>query len=250
MHDADSFFAADPDGFLIGVLDDEPIACISAVSYDGRFGFIGFYIVVPGHRGEGYGIRIGEAAMRRLSGHLIGVDGVVEQQENYRRSGFRFAYRNIRFEAAGGGGAAAGLVEAHAVPFEALCAYDRQLFRASRVDFLRAWIDAPGTKGLASVDGDVVRGYGVIRPCRVGFKIGPLFADTPEVAEALYRSLVSHAPAGSPVYLDVPEVNEAALALAGRYGMRRVFETARMYNGEAPAIDLSRVFGVTTFELG
>jgi len=29
-----------------------------------------------------------------------------------------------------------------------------------------------------------------------------------------------------------------------------VFETARMYTGAAPPIDLDRVFGVSTFELG
>jgi len=29
-----------------------------------------------------------------------------------------------------------------------------------------------------------------------------------------------------------------------------VFETARMYTGPAPAIDLARIYGITTFELG
>jgi hypothetical protein len=32
--------------------------------------------------------------------------------------------------------------------------------------------------------------------------------------------------------------------------MTQVFATARMYTGPAPAIDLDRVFGVTSFELG
>ncbi|MCI5125057.1 MAG: GNAT family N-acetyltransferase [Candidatus Electrothrix sp. AR5] len=53
IHDADCYFTADPNGFLIGLLDDEPIATISAINYS--FGFIGFYIVKPEHRGTGYG---------------------------------------------------------------------------------------------------------------------------------------------------------------------------------------------------
>jgi hypothetical protein len=32
LNDAECFFAADPGGFLIGELADEPIGCISAVS--------------------------------------------------------------------------------------------------------------------------------------------------------------------------------------------------------------------------
>ncbi|HSH94361.1 MAG TPA: GNAT family N-acetyltransferase, partial [Roseimicrobium sp.] len=95
--DADSFFQADPQGFLIGMLDDHPVACISAASYGGVFGFLGFYIVVPEHRGKGFGIRIWKAAMERLRGQVIGLDGVVAQQENYRKSGFALAYRNIRY---------------------------------------------------------------------------------------------------------------------------------------------------------
>jgi GNAT superfamily N-acetyltransferase len=101
LHDATGFFAADPAGFLIGYLDDEPIGCVSAVSYPGRFGFIGLYIVVPPHRGRGYGIRLWRAAMARLAGHNVGLDGVLSQQDNYRRSGFRMAHSNIRYERAG-----------------------------------------------------------------------------------------------------------------------------------------------------
>jgi len=39
------------------------------------------------------------------------------------------------------------------------------------------------------------------------------------------------------------------MALPERYGMRRVFETARTYTGSAPDVEMDRVFGVTTFEL-
>ena len=52
------------------------------------------------------------------------------------------------------------------------------------------------------------------------------------------------------IFLDVPEPNAAAVALAERMGLEPVFETARMYRGAAPEIDLSRIFGVTSFELG
>ena len=98
LNDAECFFAADPGGFLIGELAGEPIGCISAVSYAGRYGFIGLYMVRPEFRGRGYGLRMWQAAMARLRGHNVGLDGVPAQQANYARSGFRLAYRNVRYQ--------------------------------------------------------------------------------------------------------------------------------------------------------
>jgi GNAT superfamily N-acetyltransferase len=102
LHDAECYAAADPEGFFVGLLDGEPVATISAIRYGASFGFIGLYIVRPEHRGKGYGLQIWNAGMRYLEGRNVGLDGVVAQQENYRKSGFRLAYRNVRYEGAGG----------------------------------------------------------------------------------------------------------------------------------------------------
>jgi len=55
LHDADCFLAADAGGFLMGFLDEEPVASISVVRYGRSFAFLGLYIVKPEHRGKGYG---------------------------------------------------------------------------------------------------------------------------------------------------------------------------------------------------
>src|SRR5262249_27238723 len=94
--DADCFHAADPAGFLIGERGGMPLATISVVAYDAAFGFLGFYIVEPEARGQGYGLQIWRAGMAHLGARNIGLDGVVAQQDNYRKSGFALAYRNIR----------------------------------------------------------------------------------------------------------------------------------------------------------
>jgi GNAT superfamily N-acetyltransferase len=252
LDDADSFYRTDPDGFFVGLLDGRPMGCISAVSYGGTFGFIGLYIVVPEQRGRGYGIRLWNAAMDRLAGHNVGLDGVVEMQPDYRKSGFRLAHRNIRFKsrAQPAGTARPGVVDLKSVDFRDLCAYDRPLFPAGRETFLCAWTDMPHAKGLARVENGALAGYGVIRACRNAYKIGPLFADDEATAEILFQSLSGHAEAGAPVYLDAPETNPIAMALARRHGMETVFETARMYTREEPNIAMNRVFGITTFELG
>ena len=55
-------------------------------------------------------------------------------------------------------------------------------------------------------------GYGVIRACQIGFKIGPLFADEETIAEDLFNSL-SGKVTGETIFLDAPEANSAAIAL-------------------------------------
>jgi len=89
----------------------------------------------------------------------------------------------------------------------------------------------------------------VIRPCRRGFKVGPLVADDRAGAERVLIALVVAAGAGN-VFLDVPEPNAAAVMLAQSLGLVPIFETARMYTGPLRPMRLDRVFGVTTFELG
>lgn len=253
IRDAACFFAADPEGFLLASLDDEPVAVISAVRYGEEFGFVGFYIVAPAFRGQGFGLRIWQAAMERLAGRNVGIDGVVAQQENYLKSGFRLAYRNIRYagrQGPGGSGDEAGIIPLTEIPFETLAAYDRRHFPAPREDFLRTWIAQPGGAARGAWDGARLRGYGVIRPCRQGHKIGPLFADDPEVGERLFQALTRSVGEGELFYLDIPETNPDAVDLVCRHAMEMVFETARMYTGECPRLPISSMFGVTSFELG
>lgn len=249
LNDAEAFLAADPEGFLIGEIAGKPVGCISVVAYGEDFGFLGFYIVRSEFRGRGYGIRIWNAGMERLTGRNIGLDGVAAQQENYKRSGFQYAYANERFEGTGGGSSAGDAVDLADVPFDRIEAYDAAFFRAPRESFLRKWIVPAGGRALGVVERDTLRGYGVIRPCRSGHKIGPLFADTPEIAERLFANLSATVP-GDPLYLDVPRPNAEALALVERHGMVPVFETARMYTRGDPGVPIGRVYGVTTFELG
>ncbi|PLX37033.1 MAG: GNAT family N-acetyltransferase [Hyphomicrobiales bacterium] len=255
LDDLPAFHAADPAGFLMGFLDGEPVSSISVVRYGATFGFLGFYIVHPDHRGSGIGIATWNTGMTHLKGRTIGLDGVVAQQDNYRKSGFVLAGRNIRFA-----GIPTALPDktvpvrlASAADAQALIAYDRRFFADDRTAFIRAWAAPPTparrTTVLAERDGEI-SGYGVIRPCREGYKIGPLFADDAESAKSILAALVKTLPAGVTIVLDPPEANAAAVALAESLGLENVFETARMYRGPAPDLPMARTFGITTFELG
>lgn len=249
LADAACFAAAAPEPFLLGELAGAPAAMLSVVNYDERFSFLGFYIVRPDLRGRGLGLRIWQAGMARAKPRAIGLDGVVAQQDNYRKSGFALAYKNIRYGGeVGPFGAAPGVVPLSEVPFDVIARDDATVFPAARSAFLRTWIAAPGHVARALIRDGRLAAWGVIRPCRAGRKIGPLIADDRDAAEALLAALVG--PAGGPVFLDVPQPNGPAAALAAAHGLAPVFETARMYCGAIRPVALERVYGVTTFELG
>ena len=245
------FAAADPEGFLIGELDGAPAATVSCVNYGASFAFLGFYIVREDLRGRGYGLRLWMRPLRTPAPRVIGLDGVVAQQQNYRKSGFELAYANVRY---GGTVAApdapqAGVMALAEVPLATVEAYDATVFPAPRTAFLRAWIGSPGHVGCALVRDGGLAGWGVIRPCRKGRKIGPLVADDRATAEVVLSALLASA-GGGEIFLDVPSINRDAVALAQDLGLTPVFETARMYTGAIPPLRLERVFGVTSFELG
>ena len=251
LHDAECFYAADPGGFLIGELRDEPVGCISAISYGGRYGFIGLYVVRPEFRGQGYGLRLWQAAMGRLQGHNVGLDGVVAQQGNYARSGFRLAYANVRYRGRAEPAAIhASITPASDASFEAISDLDRMVFPERRDAFLRCWLAQPKAGAYVSRDNGRLTGYVVVRPCREGWKIGPLVADETRIAERLYGAAASHVPRGEAIFVDLPNANADARSLPAAFGLSPVFETARMYTGPDPVIDLAKLFGVTTFELG
>lgn len=252
LHDADCYYRTDPNGFFMGLLDGKPISTLSVVKYSASFGFLGFYIVHPDYRSQGYGLKIWKSGIQYLHGCNIGLDGVVEQQENYKKFGFKLAYRNIRFEYAGGDDvfANADVIDLSTLPFNTVELYTCPFFPEKRTAFLKSWINQPDCHALGIIQNDRLAGYGVIRKAQNGYKIGPLYADNPALADAIFASLIQAVDFLQPVYLDIPEVNHEALKLAERYRMEKVFETARMYTGESPSLPLDRIYGVTSFEVG
>lgn len=86
LDDAGCFHANGQGGFLLGELDGIPITSISTVRYGEGYSFLGFYICVPEQRGKGFGYPFWEVGMALLGTRIIGLDGVPDQQQNYRKA--------------------------------------------------------------------------------------------------------------------------------------------------------------------
>jgi GNAT superfamily N-acetyltransferase len=249
LHDADAFFQTDPSGFFAIEAGKNLAGSVSFVRYNDEFMFGGLFIVHPDYRGKGIGRAILNFTREYAADYNLGIDGVFTMQPVYQKAGFKFAYRNIRFEGVGGGKIDSSLTILRKVPFPRVLVYDSLHYPAVRENFLKHFIYQLDSTGFAAVEGDSLSGYGFIRKCRNGYKIGPLFADSEEIAEMIYSALASVA-GQEPIFLDVPELNKAAVALAQSHGMKEVFGTARMYTKKVPKLPLDQIFGVTTFELG
>ena len=257
LHDADAFWAADPAGFVAAELDGEVVGGGSIVTHGPRYGFMGFFIVRPEFRGQGLGRELWFTRRNRLldrlePGAAIEMDGVFAMEAFYATGGFVTQHRDLRFAGvavASDGGATTGVVDVADVPFAAIEAYDRGHFAGERAAFLRRWLAPPGGHALAVIEEERCRGYTVLRPARAGYRFGPLFADDPDVAEALYVAATARVP-GEEVFLAVPERNVAAMALVERHGLHEVFGCARMTLGPPPTLPWDEIFGVTCYELG
>ena len=181
----------------------------------------------------------------------FGGDGVFEMQDKYaKNAGLIYAYRNIRWQGIAEGRAQPDLVPVKEIHPDVLSAYDRQHFPAERSRFVEKWVSRDGTLALAFLHPDEsIGGYGVIRRCFDGYKIGPIFADTPDIADGLLAGLTESV-TGEVFFFDTPEPNAAAVAMARGRHMEEVFGTARMYSRHVPELPLQEIFGVTSFELG
>lgn len=263
LYDAEAFWQADPEGYFALEHNGEMIGSGSAVSYDGQFGFMGFFIVKPEYRGKGMGgqlwLNMRDTLRDRLApGTAIGIDGVFNMQQSYAKTGFVFSHRTLRMEGiaednaknnGGSGNESTAIKPVAADDLEMLVEADAYWFGFKRQRLLSSWLKIKDSHSLVYKEGSKILGYGTIRPCQKGFKIGPLFATNAEIADQLYRALTAKV-SGQVICLDVPEINQEAMALAAKHKLSECFGCARMYFGPAPALDYKQIYGSTSYELG
>ncbi|MEJ8633426.1 MULTISPECIES: GNAT family N-acetyltransferase [Streptomyces] len=250
--DVACYHPTDPAGFFVGRVGGTIVSAVSIVTYSDRYAFLGYYLVHPLHRRKGLGLATWQAAFPHAGDRVVGLDAVPAQQATYRRAGFTAVGENIRYggRPARSGTAAPGVVSVAPEHLDAIAAYDRECFPADRRDFVARWLTAAGHRAYTRLRDGRVTGYGVIRPALEGHRIGPLFADTPEDADALFDALTAHLGPDEVVAFDVPEARKDAVALAAARGLEPRSVTVRMYNGPAPEVGAERMFGVTSLELG
>jgi GNAT superfamily N-acetyltransferase len=244
----------DPEAFIALRKGSELAGGGTIISYGKLYGFMGLFIMRRDLRGDGLGGELWRYRLKRLQDRLapeaaIGMDGVFAMVPFYQRGGFEFAHNDVRYQGIAHGTADPAVRHLDTADLDTVDRFDRLHVPAPRSSFFRRWIFQPGAHAFGLFANGQLAGYGVARPARTGFKIGPVFAKRPDIAERLIASLLAQVP-GQQVQIDVPEPNRAGTSLALNFGLTEVFGCARMYHGSAPNLPIENIFGVTSFEFG
>jgi GNAT superfamily N-acetyltransferase len=257
LEDAELYWQLDPDGYLGIEVDQRFVGGGAIIKHSPNFGFMGLFIIHPDYRSKKLGTKLWYARRDKLlarleSGATIGLDAVDAMVPFYSRGGFTPLTRQVRYEwsePAPSINPPLEITDLDRVSFDSLENYDRHCFPCRRTDYLRLWTQQRGAQALGLSRNAQLQGWGVMRRCVVGWKIGPLFADTPDDARRLLMEFRRRGD-GGPLFVDAPENNSEASKLCQSLGMREVFGCVRMYSGPAPVLMNHRIFSITSFEVG
>lgn len=212
-----------PNARCLAVVDgrDLVVGIGSGISY-GRLGFVGNMIVDADHRRCGIGAAILQAVIQFLEERgttRMELYATSEGRPLYARHGFDLTGASAMVRVPRGiasGNDAMTLREAGRIAEAELFAYDAPRFGGDRSAVLRRALDDPHCPlVVARRHGDVV-GYGWMRPD--GERIGPLVADTPEVAAAIIGDAFERMPRADELTLNVPSDNRAGAAWLEQMG--------------------------------
>lgn len=248
LEDAAAFFQADPEGFFLAEVDGMPVAAISVVNHNEDYAFLGLYIVRPAYRGKGIGLALWTHALRHAGTRTVGLDGVEDQQANYAASGFAHAGGTTRYSGPVPAQRNAAIRPAGSGDLPQLIAQEAAASGTLKTAYLDAWfLPAETRQTFVFEQAGQIAGLCTVRRCGDGAKVGPLQADSPEIARALLAQAADWA--GSALIIDVPQSAKTLTEICETLGMAPSFRTARMYRGpfESPEAPL---FAVTSLELG
>ncbi|TLY46480.1 MAG: GNAT family N-acetyltransferase [Gammaproteobacteria bacterium] len=245
MYDAAAYYALDSKGHFLFLLDKKPIGAISMVKYSHNLFAIGAFIVKKEYRNKGFGSQIWHYAIEILKKNNNATSclySVPAQISRYAASGFQSDFHIQRWKksfikqpTSKMEESTTNLKQLNSIPIESIIEYDQSIFSVSRKKLLAKFIQNENIVGFASTDDSgQITGFGLIRPCINGYRIGPLYADHIGNAQKLFQTLLNNV--NSTVFIDAPSHNPHIEQFASYFNLERVSkeDTAAMFRREVP----------------
>jgi hypothetical protein len=252
LHDAAVFNQADPGSLLTLEVEGAPVGVMSATRFTDEQGFLGFFVMAPEFRRGRYAWTLMKAGLDRIGDRVLGAESVLELVRTYARYGLTPHYQTVSYQGVSPVRPMPwkpGVEIASAVAPDLIAAYDHTSVGVARTPFIKAWLTLPDSQSLVFRREGRLCGFGVARRCPAGVRIGPLQADHPDVAEALFDALSGWAP-GELVSIDCPGINPSSALLAAARGLRPGSTSSRLYRGTPPTGASHRVYGLMSFAFG
>lgn len=260
-YDAEIYYRSSPNSHMLFLLNEEPIGAISLIQYSKDLFTLGIFIVKAEYRKKGVGTQIWQYAMDSVhKNSTIALYAVPPQVERYKKSGFESQFLAKRWEYVN------KARKDHYISFTSSCqllteesildvsVYDQRIFGVCRQKWLENLIKNPSMTGFFIRKNDGICGYGVVRPCVKGFRIGPLFADQTEYAKEIFLNLIELV-GENQVLIDIPDSNPYAKEFAEYFNLKEVLEndTQAMFRGEPPQefiANIDKNYGIFSLEVG
>lgn len=213
IYDSEIYYKIDPVGHYIA-RTDETVASLSLIKHHSTFFTLGPFIVHKSYRGQGVGEALWNVAMARMikespDAH-IALYAVSEQVERYKKADFVPVLTIQRWYIDSNQSISPSVCDQCTTITNKLIhsvgLYYQNHYVNNRDLLFNELLLKPETNGLVFMDDNVIKGFGFIRRCIRGFRIGALVADTPEIAQTLIAGLLVFAQS-APVFIDVPSSN-------------------------------------------
>ncbi|XP_055329781.1 uncharacterized protein LOC129582305 [Paramacrobiotus metropolitanus] len=265
--DVKLILAVDPRAWYAASLNNEVVSLMCAINYDPKFATVGCFITREDHRekGEGFGVAVFEAALEHTGDRVTQLFAQEDVAEKYEKKGFAKDGNSVvqyerelddgfwrGFDAKEFTAEGVQLENINQTDLADLAAFDRKYFPASRETFLRELVKDGKISGRVAVRGGKVAGYGTIRDLEEGvWKIGPLYAETPEVAAHLFAAFLDEKKPRKLLVAVPISKNGNARKLVKRFGMKEQVEVFVMYrNGRPEGLEEAGMYAITNAQIG
>jgi GNAT superfamily N-acetyltransferase len=213
IYDSEIYYKIDPMHHYIAKTN-ERVASLSIIKHSPTFFTLGPFIVHKSYRGQGVGEALWNEAMTQIIKEYpdahIALYAVSEQVERYKKADFIPVLTIQRWHLDSNKSLSTSIshqcttITNKLIP--SVGRYYQNHYVTNRDLLFNELLLKPETNGLVFMDDNVIKGFGFIRPCVRGFRIGALVADTPEIAQILIAGLLVFAQS-APVFIDVPDSN-------------------------------------------
>lgn len=244
----------DPKGCIGGFLDGELVGTVTLVSLGNRAGWIGMMLVARSCRGNGYGRLLFQEVLREAdtrSLEIVGLDATHLGLPLYRSEGFHPITTMSRWS---------GTVQPPKQPSpvtdlfedprtEAAVELDHQFSGVDRRFLIRTLLEEDEITRIGLVRNGELRGFALSRPGERARHIGPVVADSPDVAGLLIAELGRRHP-GEPVLIDLPDRPDMDRQLL-QLGLNPQRRLTRMTRPDpVPILDSPKLPVIVSFEWG
>jgi len=260
-YDNTFYYQIDPKGHFLFFKEQNPIGSMSLVKHSNQFFTIGPFIVIESERGIGYGSQIWQQVITRLNNYPdanVLLYAVPQQIARYQEEGFKPCQNHLRWVI--NSPLFSSEKDQHQVypvslkSLNRIFEFDQNIFGYCRKNTLTSVLSHPQINGYYVEADNTIVGYGLIRPCIHGYRIGPLYANNADIAKLLLMKLVAIAGREN-IILDIPEMNVTGQKLMLSLGAKRDIscDTMMMVKGNLSSefeFNIEKNYGLFSLEIG